>query len=95
MTPGWNACLPPIGECPDWCAEGCHPWEPEADEYKRTHQSANLASAGDGYTLQLYRLELWFDGRLQVCEPVVIVNNEVLSVESAGLLAADLAQALS
>ncbi len=94
MTPGWNACLPPIGECPDWCAEGFHAWEADGDEYKRTHQSANLASAGADYTLALYRVDCWFDGRLQACEPAVILNGEALTVESAGLLAADLAEAL-
>lgn len=84
-----------MAPCPEWCQEGFHPWEPDADEYRLEHQSDNLASAGAGYTLQLYRLDLWFDGRLQVCEPAVILNGEALTVESAGLLTVDLTQALS
>ncbi len=85
---------PPAGGCPDWCAEGFHAFEPDGDEYKRTHQSANLASAGADYTLELYRVDYWVDGRLQVCEPIVIINDEVLTAGSAGRLAADLADAL-
>ncbi|MDP9461654.1 MAG: hypothetical protein M3Q22_15870, partial [Actinomycetota bacterium] len=61
-------------------------WEPEADEYGRAHQSTNLASAGADYTLELYRVDYWVDGHLQVCEPVVIINDEVLTAGSAGRL---------
>ena len=88
--------LPPMLGCPSWCdGEHSNGWEPDgADEYLLDHGSEELAFPGATYSLKLYAIDRYHNGTLEIgvgC-PVLNLGDQVLQLEEAVLLAADLAR---
>ncbi len=61
----------------------------------REHRSRNLAPAGAPYSLELYAVDSWHDGILEVTEPAVVLDREALPIGQARLLLTGLADVLA